>query len=57
MDLNCKLVKKTFNAKDTGEVREYYSLVFNLADGSTIEQTVKSDKAKILIMSYNLSKK
>lgn len=57
MDFSCKLVKKTFSAKDTGEIKEYYALVFDLADGSKIEQTLKSDKAKLLIMSYNLAKK
>lgn len=56
MKLNCELCKKTFTAND-GQVREYYVLVFKLADGSTLEQSVKGDKAKLLIMSYNLTNK
>lgn len=54
MNLECKLVKKTFNTDD-GQVRDYYVLEFTLADGSTLDVPVKSDKAKILTMSYNMS--
>lgn len=57
MDFSCKLIKKTFHTQDTGEVREYYALVFDLADGSKVEQSIKGDKAKLLVMSYNLAKK
>lgn len=55
MTLECKLVKKTFNTDD-GQNREYYALVFELADGTSLDVTLKGDKAKLLVMSYNLSK-
>ena len=54
MELKCKLVKKTFKADD-GSSRDYYVLEFILVDGSTLDITLKSDKAKILLMSNNLS--
>lgn len=53
MNLNCKLVKKTFKTDD-GKEQEYYVLLFDLADDSSLEVSLKSDKAKLLIMSYNL---
>lgn len=51
-----ELVKKAFIAED-GSKRDYYVLVHKLADGTDLEVTLKGDKAKLLIMSYNLSKK
>ena len=54
MILECKLVKKTFNTDD-GQVRDYSVLEFILADGSTLDVPIKSDKSKILTMSYNIS--
>lgn len=56
MNLNCQLVKKSFTTEN-GNKQDYYVLVFDLADSSTLEVTLKSDKAKLLIMSYNLNKK
>lgn len=56
MTLECKLVRKTFIDKDTNEPREYFVLVFELADGTSLDVTLKGDKAKLLQMSYSLSK-
>lgn len=56
MDLECKLVEKAFT-DDTGSSRKYYVLEFNLADGSTLEVTIKSDKAKLLRLSHDISSK
>lgn len=56
MRLQCELVKKTFTDKD-GQTREYNALVFTLADGSTLDVTIKSDKAKLLAMSHNVANK
>ena len=54
MNLNCKLVKKTFKTDD-GREHDYYVLLFDLADGSTLELSVKGNNAKLLVMSYNLT--
>lgn len=48
MDLNCKLIEKTFKDADTQEERPYNVLQFKLADGSLLEVSVKGDKAKLL---------
>lgn len=56
MRLVCELVKKTFTSTD-GQTRDYNALEFVLADGSTLDVTIKSDKAKLLAMSYNVSNK
>lgn len=55
MTFTCKLVKKAFTTKE-GVSQDYYVFQFDLADGSTLDVPLKSDKAKLLIMSYNLSK-
>ena len=52
MDFNCKLVKKTFTTKDN-ETREYYVLQFNILKDEVLEITIKSDKAKLLMLSQN----
>lgn len=54
MELNCKLVKKTFTAEN-GEVRDYYVLVFSIADNETLEITIKKDKAKLLLLSQKVN--
>ena len=51
-----ELIKKAFIADD-GSKKDYFVLVSKLADGSDLEVSLKGDKAKLLIMSYNLSKK
>lgn len=53
MNLNCKLVEKTFNDAE-GKPHNYYTLVFKLADNSDLEVTLKSDKAKLLKLSNNV---
>lgn len=55
MELNCKLVKKTFTADD-GSARDYFVLQFKLIDGSTLDVSLKGDKAKLLVLSANLDK-
>lgn len=55
MNFDCKLVKKAFTTKE-GISQDYYVFEFLLADGSTLDVPLKSDKAKLLIMSYNLTK-
>lgn len=57
MQLDCKLFKKTFTAKDSGEIKEYYVLQFPLYDGEKLEITIKSDKARLLAMANALEKK
>lgn len=54
MELKCKLIEKAFKSDD-GESRNYYVLSFELADGSNLEVTIKSDKAKLLKLSNNLN--
>ncbi len=49
-----KLEKKSFTTDD-GQKRDYYVLAYPLADGSLLEIPVKGDKAKLLILSINLS--
>lgn len=55
MKLECKLVEKTFTDND-GNSRSYNALVFDLVDGSTLDVTIKSDKAKLLKLSSNVNK-
>lgn len=50
MELNCKLIEKTFTDKE-GVSRNYNALEFTLSDGSTLEVTLKSDKARLLKLS------
>lgn len=54
MDLNCKLEEKAFKDAD-GISHSYQVLVFELADGSKLEISVKGDKAKLLRLSNNLN--
>ena len=53
MELKCKLLEKTFKDAD-GQSHVYYVLSFALADNSTLEISVKGDKAKLLKLSNNL---
>lgn len=57
MKLECKLEEKTFKDAKTGEIRYYNALVFDLGDGSTLDVTIKGDKAKLLKLSRNLNDK
>lgn len=54
MNLTMKLEKKNFTA-DNGNKLDYYVLAYNLADGSLLEIPVKGDKAKLLILSINMT--
>lgn len=54
MDLKCKLLEKTFK-DDQGLNHSYYVLSFDLADDSTLEITIKGDKAKLLKLSNNVN--
>ncbi len=56
MTFQFELIKKAFIASD-GSKKDYFALVSKLADGSDLEVTLKGEKARLLIMSYNLSKK
>lgn len=55
MNFDCKLVKKAFTTND-GKEQEYFVLQLILADGSSLDVPIKSDKARLLVMSYNLTK-
>ena len=50
MTFTCKLVKKAFTTKE-GVSQDYYVFQFDLADGSTLDVPLKSDKSKRI---YNL---
>lgn len=50
MTLECKLIEKSFTDKE-GQSHKYNCLQFELSDGSTLEITVKGDKAKLLRLS------
>ena len=50
MDLKCKLLEKSFKDAD-GQSHAYYVLAFTLVDNSTLEISVKGDKAKLLKLS------
>ena len=56
MEIIGKLIKKTF-INTNGEVVEFYVLQFELDGGETLDLNVKSDKAKILLMSEKLKNK
>lgn len=56
MELNCKLIEKSFKDND-GQSHVYYVLSFKLADGSNLEISIKGDKAMLLKLSYSLSEK
>lgn len=50
MELNCKLIEKSFTDAD-GKNHAYYALSFELSDGSTLEVAIKGDKARLLKLS------
>lgn len=56
MELNCKLIEKSFKDSD-GQSHVYYVLSFKLADGSDLEISIKGDKAMLLKLSNSLSEK
>ena len=56
MKLQCELKEKTFKDAD-GQNHAYYVLAFDLADGSSLEISVKGDKAKLLKLSNNVNGK
>lgn len=56
MDLKCKLIEKSFTDTE-GQSHNYYVLEFKLSDGSTLEQSIKSDKARLLKLSEKISDK
>lgn len=53
MEIVGKLVKKEFTTPD-GQVKEYYVLSIPLVGNEKMEITIKSDKAKLLIMSETI---
>lgn len=53
MEIVGRLLKKSF-VSDKGEVIDYFVVEFPLNDTENIEIKVKSDKAKLLIMSKEL---
>ena len=53
MEIVGKLVKKEFTTSD-GQVKEYYVLLIPLVGNEKMEITIKSDKAKLLIMSETI---
>lgn len=50
MELNCKLIEKTFTDAD-GQSHAYYVLSFKLIDDSNLDIPIKGDKAKLLKLS------
>ena len=54
MELKCRLTEKSFKDAD-GNSHAYYVLSFDLADGSTLEVSIKGDKAKLLRLSNNVN--
>lgn len=56
MELNCKLIEKSFKDSD-GQSHVYYVLSFRLADGSDLDISIKGDKAMLLKLSNSLSEK
>lgn len=56
MDINFELKGKTFKKDDGSEIK-YYVLCRTLIDNSILEIPIKSEKARLLIMSYNLENK
>lgn len=56
MDLKCKLVEKSF-IDNEGKSHNYYVLSFKLSDGSTLEQSIKGDKARLLKLSEKVADK
>lgn len=54
MELKCKLIEKSFTDNE-GLSHNYYVLEFKLSDGSTLEQSIKSDKARLLKLSEKVA--
>lgn len=55
MKVEASVIKKHFTTEN-GEVREYYAISIPLINGETVEITLKSDKAKLILLSQALSK-
>ena len=53
MKIEMELDKKNFTT-ETGETREYYVLKKRLVDNTILEIPVKSDKAKLLVLSLSI---
>lgn len=53
MKVDFELLEKSFTS-DEGKPIKYYVLSRQLIDGSTIEVSIKSDKAKLLLMSLKI---
>lgn len=56
MELNCKLIEKSFTDAD-GKSHAYYVLSFDLTDTEILEIPVKGDKAKLLKLSKSINEK
>lgn len=54
MNVELKLLEKTFTTED-GKNLPYYTLSYDLVDGSTLEVPIKGDKAKLLLLSLKVS--
>lgn len=57
MELTCNLTEKTFHNNVENRDIKYYVLEFKLIDDSTLEIPVKGDKARLLSLSANSTKK
>lgn len=55
MKLNFELLEKTFE-DENGQKHPYNVLAYTLYDNSKIELPIKSDKAKLIRLSENMSK-
>lgn len=55
MKVEFELKKKKFINNDGKEI-EYFVLVRELVDGSTLELSIKGDKSKLLLMSLAVEK-
>lgn len=55
MKVEFELKKKKFINSDGKEI-EYFVLVRELVDGSTLELSIKGDKSKLLLMSLAVEK-
>lgn len=55
MKIESKLVKKSFTTPEN-QVREYYVIVVQIYGGEEVEIPVKSDKAKLILLSHQLGK-
>lgn len=55
MKLNIELIEKTFTDEE-GKIHPYNVLAYTLYDNSKLELPIKSDKAKLIRLSENMSK-